>query len=121
MSALPTSAQCRFASIDRSPKAGLRILLADDNALVRKATQRQIHAIFANCQVDECGDGGQALGKIKESHDIYKCVILDYRMPIMDGIEATQAIRALESERRLERLPIMRTRPYSSSSVNWRH
>ncbi|BFM48042.1 ATP-binding protein [Marinomonas sp. THO17] len=66
-----------------------RILLAEDNlvnANIVKAIYEKI-----GIQVDWVDDGKKALDKVLAEH--YDLVLMDIRMPVMDGYEATQAIR----------------------------
>jgi CheY-like chemotaxis protein len=70
-----------------------RVLLAEDNrvtqAVTRKILQRRGHEV---CVV---GNGREAVEKVRErSFDV---VLMDLEMPEMDGLTATQLIRALPS------------------------
>ena len=72
-----------------------RVLLAEDNAI-----NQQIAIIMLqerlNLKVDAVSDGKQALDAMKCSQPgNYAAVILDVRMPVMDGLQAAKAIRAL--------------------------
>jgi signal transduction histidine kinase/ActR/RegA family two-component response regulator len=73
--------------------SGARILLTDDNSV-----NRQIVRLFLAPQravITEATNGQEALDKLAaESFDI---VLLDVHMPVMDGIEAIQRIRASDA------------------------
>lgn len=72
---------------------GKRILLAEDNDLNREiaSTILDMHGII----VDEAADGKQALERyLKAKTGTYLAVLMDIRMPVMDGLEAVQAIRS---------------------------
>lgn len=72
--------------------ATTRILIAEDHADVR-AGLRAILGVQPGWEiVAEAADGRQAVDLAAETcPDV---VILDYRLPVMNGIEATRAIRA---------------------------
>jgi DNA-binding NarL/FixJ family response regulator len=70
----------------------LRILIADDHDVVRCGLRRLIEAQAGWEVVAEAGDGKDAIGKAAETNpDI---AVLDYSMPLINGIEATRQIRA---------------------------
>jgi signal transduction histidine kinase/ActR/RegA family two-component response regulator len=67
-----------------------RILLTDDNAI-----NRQVIKLFLapqGCEIQEAADGKEALDKIATQP--FDVVLLDVHMPVMDGKEAIQRIRA---------------------------
>jgi CheY-like chemotaxis protein/nitrogen-specific signal transduction histidine kinase len=70
----------------------LRVLLVEDNDINRLYAK----SILKNwqCYIDEAENGLVAIEKIKNSH--YDVVLMDVQMPVMDGYEATKAIRLME-------------------------
>ncbi len=68
-----------------------RILIVDDDASIRR-TLREILE-FESYQVDESPDGLDALVKVKQQ--AYDVIILDIKMPKMDGMEAIERIQVL--------------------------
>ncbi|MBB5397060.1 ATP-binding protein [Mucilaginibacter sp. AK015] len=70
---------------------GLNVLIAEDNRvnaqlLVKLLTKWQINAVIAN-------NGQEAIDKLSAQN--FDVVLMDLHMPLMDGYQATQAIRLL--------------------------
>jgi two-component system, sensor histidine kinase and response regulator len=71
----------------------LRILLADDNAINRELSVR----ILAKRGHDVTVVVNGKLAAEAAAHDKFDVVLMDVQMPVMDGLEATAAIRATEA------------------------
>src|SRR5438034_5561714 len=69
----------------------IRVLIADDHAVVRQGL-RMFLALDAELEVvGEAEDGTQALSRARELRP--DVVLMDMLMPVMDGVAATEAIR----------------------------
>ena len=78
----------------------VRLLLVDDDAFSRKL-MLEILRKRGIC-VDVADNGAEAVEKVGQAD--YAAVLMDCRMPVMDGFEATRKIRA---DRRFADLPIL--------------
>lgn len=76
------------------------ILLVDDNEINQEVANEIL--VQAGFSVTIAGNGQEAVDKVMEAE--FDCVLMDIQMPVMDGYEATRAIR---KEDRYSSLPII--------------
>jgi signal transduction histidine kinase/CheY-like chemotaxis protein len=97
----PADAELRLTG-DGAPKLeGVRILLAEDNEISRRVALKHLERHHA--RVTCACDGAEATRLANE--DAFDAIILDIRMPILDGLAAARRIRAAESSG--QRTPIV--------------
>ncbi len=91
--------------LDDQDLKGKRLLLVEDNDINCEIAQELLES--QGYIVETAKDGSVALEKIKDSEPgYYTLVLMDIQMPVMDGYEATVAIRKLEN-RELAQIPIV--------------
>lgn len=69
----------------------IRVLLADDHAVVRQGIRRFLEEVDDIEVVAEAGDGREAVRLVEERQP--DVAVLDIRMPELTGVEATRRIR----------------------------
>ena len=102
--AMPELPQPELAAIpERSTLASCRILLVED-----LEDNRDVIALFlknTTYQLDMAENGAVAFEKFQRS--TYDLVLMDMQMPVMDGLQATAAIRQWEREQQRRPTPIV--------------
>lgn len=71
-----------------------KILIADDERAIRRTLKEILE--FEKFIVDEAGDGLECLSKIKQTD--YDVVLLDIKMPNLDGLETLEKIQTLNPD-----------------------
>lgn len=70
---------------------GMRLLVVEDNLINQQVADELLRREGAFVQL--AGDGQQAVDLLRHQPDAYDLVLMDMQMPVMDGLQATHAIR----------------------------
>ena len=85
--------------------SGKRLLLVEDNELNREIAE--VILTEAGFMIESAPDGTDAVAMVEKSEErYYDAVLMDVQMPVMNGYEATKAIRAMRRED-VKTLPII--------------
>ncbi len=86
-----------IADTDEAPgftAPNAEVLIVEDNETNRKAALGLLKPL--KMRIDTAENGLEALRKIKANS--YHLIFMDYRMPVMDGVEATYMLRGMEKD-----------------------
>lgn len=79
---------------------GARLLLCEDNLINQEVVLELLKVV--GLRVDVASNGAEGLDRVART--AYDLILMDVQMPVLDGLEATRAIRALPDG---ERVPIL--------------
>ena len=91
------------------PKAGSQILVVEDDKVSSLSACKMLESM--GLEVTTAGDGEMALNILKEK--AFDLVLMDVQLPVMDGKEATQAIRAGRTGEGNRKVPIVAMTAYA--------
>ncbi|GAB3776380.1 hypothetical protein FB382_000040 [Nocardioides ginsengisegetis] len=78
---------------ESAPAIDVRVLVVEDNQVNQLVAMGLLESI--GCKVDIANDGAEAVEMLARPHS-YAAVLMDCRMPRLDGFDATRAVRAHE-------------------------
>jgi CheY-like chemotaxis protein len=91
----------------------LSILITDDIPQNRIYILQIINYISINAQVDEAEDGDAATKQVTDhianTGKSFDLIIMDFKMPVLNGQQATSRIRQIEREAKVEKQSIIIT------------
>ena len=105
----PDPKQIQTPGEGQPESCNLRILLAEDDAANMYAAERLLKK--AGHDVTQAFDGGQVLALLREKD--FDLILMDIQMPVMDGVQATDAIRSDTGLGRKSRIPIIAMTAYA--------
>jgi len=91
-------------AVELADKLEGHVLLVEDNPINQMIAKKMLEKIGLSYEL--VVNGEQAVARFNQPHE-FKVVLMDCQMPVMDGYEATHAMRELEQESSLERMPII--------------
>ena len=94
------SAEAAPPAVDAAGLRGRRVLIVDDNAAAREILSAMSAAL--GLRADTAVDGRDALekvGRADASDEPYRVMLLDWKMPGIDGVECAQQLAAREGAR----------------------
>ncbi|HEX5127562.1 MAG TPA: ATP-binding protein, partial [Rhodocyclaceae bacterium] len=94
----------RRTSVPPSRHGPLQLLLAEDNLVNQTLAVRLLAKLGHTTQI---ANNGQEAVAQREAGGDFDAILMDVQMPIMSGLEATQAIRTFEQQHGLPRMPII--------------
>jgi CheY-like chemotaxis protein len=88
--ALPLAAEAPIEELQAAERS-IHVLVVDDNATNRMVAQALCEMFDCTCEA--ATDGAEAVEAAKAGR--FDLILMDIKMPVMDGVAATRAIRAL--------------------------
>jgi len=83
----------------------VNVLVAEDNEFNQMVIKGFLKRLKATCVLTNNGE--QAFSHYCNDPDVYDLILMDWEMPILDGISATHKIRKWEDEHNLDQIPVV--------------
>ena len=89
-----------------NPEIGkIHVLVAEDNQVNQIVIAKMLEKL--GIKITIANDGQQAIELYQSDHNKYDVILMDCEMPILDGYQATQAIRDWEADKDINAIPII--------------
>ena len=98
----PTSQPVRVVPMDLR---GMRVLVVDDNPIARMVLRASLGAMSFG--VATVNSGPEAIAELAAARPPYDLVLLDWRMPVMDGLETARRIKAHPALHRVPKMVLL--------------
>ena len=79
-----------------------KVLIAEDSSVIQNLTKKIL--MMQNYSIHSAKNGEQVLKAL--SQEDYDIILMDINMPVMDGMECTKAIRAMDDQEKAN-IPII--------------
>ena len=80
----------------------MKVLSVDDSTIIRKIIRGSVEVLGLDFL--EAGDGAEALAILSEQHQEIGLILLDWNMPVLDGIST---LKELKKDKRFQGIPVM--------------
>jgi CheY-like chemotaxis protein len=101
-----------YPDLERAVRRGLHVLVVEDHPVNRQIMTLMLERLPA--RVTCANDGSEAVAAFQV--ELFDVVLMDLRMPVMDGYEAMRRIRSHERARGLDRTPIIVVSAHTTSA-----
>jgi len=71
------------------------VLVAEDSSVIQNLLKKIL--LFENCKITSAKDGQSVLDKYEKGD--YDLIIMDFNLPVMNGLEAIKKIRAIKNKK----------------------
>jgi DNA-binding NarL/FixJ family response regulator len=92
------------------------ILIVDDHDSVRQALSRWLETVFHNCLILTAATGEEALDIARDTPP--QVVVMDFRLPGMNGAEATRRLKAIAPAAQVVILTIHNSAAYRTDAAD---
>lgn len=103
---LSPAASAVTGKVTDAGRPSMRALVVEDNPVNQRVARALLERLGFDAEAVD--NGKQAIATISENgNSNYAVILMDCQMPVMDGYEATQAIRQWEDQQNRKRVPII--------------
>jgi len=97
--------QVDLASTKTIDLSGIHVLVAEDNKVNQMVIKGLLKRLNINFTLADNGE--QAVSHYCDNPDAYDVILMDWEMPVLDGISATHKIRQWEDEQQRAKVPVI--------------